>query len=191
MQEMRKLESHEEKEKREQRRGKVIGMVLLFLMVISTAGYAFLYNPNTGSGTPVNQTLSPNGEVQNIGNQWVLQREGQQFIFASSPDSVKNISVDMNKSLEDYYGNVLYIASKSPGIGSEIVSNLGRYASRPQEACYGPCNDSDLPEKDCSVNIIVYSESNENSVSQNESCVFIEGDIRAADAFLYRLFGVI
>ena len=188
MVEIRKLESSEDREKKEQKNSKMIGMVLLFLMVISTVGYAFLYNPNTSSSTgSVNGTGIVDGEVQNIGNQWVLQREGQQLVFASSPESTANISVDINSSLSDYYDGTLYISSNISGVESEIAYNLGRYAPRTQQACYGSCNDTNLPEKNCTANIIVYYESNENRVYQKDRCVFIEGDIRAADAFLYKL----
>ena len=69
----------------------------------------------------------------------------------------------------------------------EISLSLGRYTGRIQEACYGKC-DKDLPEKDCTQNLIVWKDSAENKVYSQGKCVFIEGDLRAVDAFLYKIF---
>jgi hypothetical protein len=67
--------------------------------------------------------------------------------------------------------------------------NLARYASRFQEACYGEC-EKDLPEKDCSEKLIVFRESEVKKVYEEGSCVIIEGDMVAVDAFLYRVLGI-
>jgi regulator of sigma D len=56
-----------------------------------------------------------------------------------------------------------------------------------QEACYGSC-ERNLPEKNCTENIIIFKDSKENSVTQQDKCVFIEGDLRTVDAYIYKLF---
>ena len=71
---------------------------------------------------------------------------------------------------------------------SGITNNLGRYASRIQEACYGEC-ERDFPEKDCSENLIVFKEMEERKIYQEEKCIFIEGDLLSVDAFLYKIMG--
>src|SRR3989344_1756426 len=71
---------------------------------------------------------------------------------------------------------------------NEIASTLGIYSQRIQLVCYGSC-EQDLPEKDCSEEIIVFKDSQENKVYQEENCIFIEGDIKAVDAFLYKILG--
>ena len=89
-----------------------------------------------------------------------------------------------------YRGNILYIDSESEQVTGEIWNSVGRFAQRVQEACLGQC-ERDLPEKSCEDHIIVYREKSENRVYQDDNCVFIEGDMKAVDAFLYSAFGEI
>ena len=55
---------------------------------------------------------------------------------------------------------------------TEIAYNLGKFASKVQNACYGQCNE-DLPEKTCTDNLIVISYSNTSKVYQQDNCIFI------------------
>ena len=93
----------------------------------------------------------------------------------------------INFDIEDYYRKVVYVASDNKGAMYEIGQNLGKYTERMQEACYGNCSEN-LPEKNCSDLLIVFDESIERKVYQEENCVFIEGDLKAVDAFLWRIF---
>jgi hypothetical protein len=90
--------------------------------------------------------------------------------------------------VEAYQGKTLYLAVENPGIEAELRSTIGVFSDRIQLACYGSC-ELDLPEKDCSANLIVWTDGVGGQVTQGEGCVFIEGDLRAVDAFLYRVFG--
>ena len=101
----------------------------------------------------------------------------------------KEIEVNITHNIGNYFSKVLYIDSESDAIWQEIASNLGRYAERVQLACYGEC-ERNLPEKDCSENIVVWRDSIESVVYQQENCVIIEGDLMAVDAFLYRVLGI-
>jgi len=65
---------------------------------------------------------------------------------------------------------------------------LNAYASRVQEACYGKC-DKNLPEKSCNDSLIVFRQNDSEKISQSDNCIFIEGNLRDADAFIYKLFG--
>ena len=149
--------------------------------MISTAGYAFL----SGSGYSQNGQDSVDG-VRYTGVNWIVTINGQEYQFANSPDSFANMSVGVASNLASYSGMPLYVVSDNNAINSEIYNILGRYASRVQSACYGPC-DKDLPEKDCTENMIIWSDSAENRIYQEEKCVFIEGDLRTVDAFLYKI----
>jgi len=100
--------------------------------------------------------------------------------------SIENIPVDISLTPESYLGGNIYIESDNQGILQELASTIGSF-SRLQEACYGKCEEN-LPEKTCDDNLIVWKESAENKVYQENNCVFIEGDISAADAFIYKLF---
>ena len=92
--------------------------------------------------------------------------------------------VDFN----NYAGSTVYVVSENQAVFFEISATMGRFL-RVQEACYGPCEE-DLPEKNCTDNLIIWQDSPENKVYQEENCVFIDGDMRTVDAFLYDLFGL-
>jgi hypothetical protein len=161
----------------------IVSLLLLALLVLSTLGYALISNPGGG------QDEKKTENVQNIGGLWIADFGEERLYFSNSPEEVRNISVEVDfYSLEDFFSRPLYVVSNKEGITQEIAQNIGRYTDRMQPACYGKC-DEDLPEKNCSDNLIVWKEADENKVYQNESCVFIEGDMKAVDAFLYRLFG--
>ncbi|MBU1988865.1 MAG: hypothetical protein KKD94_05290, partial [Nanoarchaeota archaeon] len=159
---------------------------MLLVLVIGTVGYGFLSNP----GGPNTNKGHNEGDVIYNGNRWVATLNGEDFYFINSPESIENISVDISFSLINYQGISLYLVSDSTAVNSEIATTFGRFASRIQEACYGPC-DKDLPEKNCTENLIIWQDSPENRVYQKENCIFIEGDMRAVDAFLYRILEMV
>jgi hypothetical protein len=175
---MRKILTPEEIHKKESRRNRIISMVLLLIMLGSTIGFAFLYKGE--------DSTKSNSKVVNYGNQWVAQIGDAQFVFSSSPDEMNSTSIILLSSVGQFSGKPLYIDSQNSAFYNEIYSTLGRYAQRVQGACYDSCENSTLPEKTCSDNLIVIKESQKNKVYQNQSCIFIEGDMRAVDSFLYR-----
>lgn len=179
---MRKIGSEHDKEKKRKRNNLILSIFLLLILVGGTAGYAFITNP---SSTPPAE--NPSG--QQSGGRWTVPVDNQPLSFTHSPEEVHDVPVDLSLSRSSYLGNSLYLTSSNPSINSEIASTLGIYASRVQPACYGAC-DEDLPEKNCADYLIVWKDSTENKVYQQQNCVFIEGDMRAVDAFLYRVLGI-
>jgi len=156
-------------------------------MLLSTAGFAFIYN---SSGTTTSYSNSTGG-VQDIGGRWVASINGQQLIFSESPSSTNVTQLSILSSLGQFSNKPLYIDSNgSDAVYYEIGSTLGLYSQRVQHGCYSNCNNSDYPQKTCDDNLIVYTLGDQNRVYQNRSCVFIEGDMRAVDSFLYNLFSL-
>lgn len=182
---MRRIETHAEIESRKKRRTRIFTFLILGILVLSSAGYAFFSNPDSGDSS----ASGKNGNVVESGGRWYMKFGEQTQSFTSSPEAVKNASVIMSSSLSSFAGKILYISSDNQGIYSEIAYNLNPYVERIQAACYQNCTE-DLPEKDCTENLIVFRQGNENKVYQSQNCVFIEGDMRAVDAFLYKIFGV-
>lgn len=183
--EIRKILTAEQIEQRNKKRTRILTILMLILLLGSTAGYSFF------SGTKDSSSTSEG--IQQVGNQWVLNSNGAQFAFSSSPDSAKEINItSLIYDLNSYSGRPLYISSNSPSATYEISTTLGRFASRVQEACYGNCS-LNLPEKDCTSDLlVVYNESDsQNEVYQENNCVFINGNITAVDAFLYKIMGLI
>ncbi len=185
---MRKIESGEEIERKRQKRAKYLTFFLLFILVASTAGYAFTSSSESSDNGESGETGIEG--AQNIGGKWIVNLGNQVLTFSSSPESVKNIPIQIDVYFDYYANKPLYIQSNSSLVTQEIASSLGRYALRVQNACYGECNNSEFPEKICSDNLIIYDIKNENRIYQQENCIFIEGDIRAVDAFLYRIFNI-
>ncbi len=182
---MRRIETQEEREKRQKRRMHTFSIIMLLIMVISTAGYAFITfqeNPDNAKKT------SGQAQAQNFDSRWILDYKEQQLALSSSKESVANISAEIFLDVNNYAGNPVYIDSgNSSVILYELASSLQNYALKVLPACYGQC-DLNLPEKNCSDFLIVYKKANENKVYQKENCIFIEGDVRGADAFLYKIF---
>jgi hypothetical protein len=186
---MRKLGSEKNAEEKRKRNTLILSIFMLVVLVGGTAGYAFITNPS--SGDPQNPGDGTGESLARlVGNRWVVTLNGVDFSFANSPESVTDIPLDTTVSITTYQGRSLYLASDNNAINTEIATTLGNYASRVQGACYGPCED-DLPEKDCSENLIIWIDSPQNRVYQEDSCVFIEGDLRAVDAFLYDVLGIV
>lgn len=181
---MRKILTPEEIEKRDKRRNGVISIILLGIMLLSTLGFAFVYNSDSST------TQVSGSQVQPIGGKWVASFGSSQLVFSTSPESINSTQNYVLVNLNQYYNRTLYVDSNSDEVYYEIGSTLGQYTQRTQHACYSGCDNSTYPVKTCDDNLIVYIPKNENKVYQNKSCVFIEGDISAADAFLYKIFGL-
>ncbi len=185
---MRSIETQAQKEERRKRNVRAVSFFLLAIMVLSTIGYAFiLFSENRPD---LNNPVSQNGDqVQTDSGQWIWNYGGQMLILQSSKEAVKNISVDLFLNINNYQSVPVYIdAQNSSAVYQELAYNLNPFTYKlPAEACYGPCS-LNLPEKNCSDYLIVYQRANENKVYQQDNCVFIEGDIRGVDAFLYQLF---
>ena len=92
---LRKIETVEEKAKREKRRNKILIGLMLLILLGSTAGYAFLNGDKQSNGQ-----AKING-VQNVGNQWAANFNGNTLYFTSSPDDAKNVSTG-DLSQEEY-----------------------------------------------------------------------------------------
>ena len=185
---MKRIETQEETEKKQRRNKIIVGFVMIFLMVFSTAGFA-LYGGNSGSNSDENGQTAQEADYN--GQYWVYNVAGQEYYFTNSKESVQNqnIPVDISAMQNNFIGSSVFIDSKNDIVTNELSINLGKIAGRIQKACYGKCNE-DLPEKDCTENLIVYKLSEEKKVYQQENCIFIDGDLNTVDAFLYKLLGI-
>ncbi len=179
---MKRIQTAEEVEKKQRVVKLVAGSVLIFLMVFSTAGFAL----NGIGGNSDSEEISE--EVYFDGNYWIYNLGNQQFYFNNKLEDTSEVSVDISSKLNDFSQKSMYIDSENVEAFSEISNNLGRYSSRVQEACYGEC-ERDIPEKDCSENLIIFEEGVERKVTQKDNCIFIEGDLLSVDAFLYEVLG--
>lgn len=173
---MRKVGTEQHMEEKRKRNALYISLFMLAVLVFGTVGYAFA--TYQGVGNNQNQDTQEGG----------IEFEGQTFFLLNTLEQVNEVSVEGNYNLNDYVGKNVYVDSENPSVLIDAIQFLSRYSSKIKEACYGSC-ERDLPEKNCSENIIIWKDSENNRVYKDESCVFIEGDSRAVDAFVYKLMG--
>ena len=185
---IRKIEPKEESERKRKRNTLVLSVIMISLLLFSTAGYSIISSVEDNS-----QTSKSNNLVENVGGSWIINYGGQTISLSNSPESGQNVNISFFGSLQNYNGKTLYVAAEDADF-YEIYNALSGYADRVQRACYGDCT-KNLPEKDCNETMIVVKsldgEANvgEGKIYEDNNCVFIEGGSVAVDAFLYRLFG--
>jgi hypothetical protein len=190
---MRKIRMKRDVEKTRKRNTVLIGIILIGLMILSTAGYSLIGNDDEESDSSTNEY---NGfKFIRQRGLWRTSFSGLSFGFQYLPEEVENVSVSGSYDLNLYSGAPLYFVNPDSAT-SEILNNLGGYILRWQEACLeGEDCEGDLPVKNCDENLIILGveplEENVTRVYQNESCVFISGDsVKGADAFLYKVLKI-
>lgn len=185
---MRKIQTAEIQARNAKMKKIIVGVVLIFLMVVSTAGYSLMQGDGEGDTSKIEEEGLVFYRQSGI---WMTSIDGETFGFQYLPSEIMNVSIEGDYDFESYKNQLLYYTSPSEGV-IEILNNVGRYVLRYQGACLNETEcEGDLPTKDCWSNVIVTEEGNETKVYSNESCVYLVGDsVKAADAFLYKLLKV-
>src|SRR3989344_808092 len=181
---IRRLQTKEELDRKKKRNNKILSLTMLSILLFSTIGYAFFINPDSSSSN--NQNQGQNSDPAQS-DKISFQYQGTQFVLISTLNQIKDVPIDITISPESYVNQPIYIDIKNEGVLRELVLNLGKISPTVQKACYGKCEEN-LPEKDCTSNLIVWNQSIDKRVYQKDKCIFIEVDITAADAFIYSLF---
>lgn len=172
---MRAIESFEVREKRSKRNRLIMGVLLIGLMVLSTAGYAFYGVTDKNTGVVNEQGIRYDGSY------WIFPASYSDLYLFNDPTNI--VKVNLNNKALNYGGSPLYIDSEDSYIKEHLALNLGTYFNGIYEACYSSC-ERDLPEKDCSEPIIIYRDSLENSIRQEQNCFFISGNTEEVDKFI-------
>jgi hypothetical protein len=193
---MKKILTREQEAKKTKRNQLLIGLILVGLMLLSTAGYAFTNNEgDTTSNSKVDYkgiTFVRNGDY------WDFSLNGQSYMTQYNPEEVKDINFFTNLSLSDYSNKPLYFATDSGQLEMELATNLKNSVLRLHSACISNDNcENNLPIKDCSVdNVIIIKEAinQTESIYQNEKCIFITAEYsnltRYEDAFLFKVLKI-
>jgi hypothetical protein len=194
---MRKIKSMSDIERIRRRNNIILGVVMIALLVGSTAGYSLM------SADSENENVAEERGFKFVrdGGMWRLNLdEGEFFSFQYLPSEVGEVDVNVSIEFGDYSGQPLYFVNPNEGAG-EVLNVLGKYLLRYQEACFDIGNEGndtneivcegDLPLKDCNSNLIIFEAGNETRVYEKGNCIFIEGDfVRGVDAFLYNILEV-
>lgn len=183
---MAKIRSLRDASESERRRKKWGGILIISLLLLSTLGFAIGLVGFGSQGTNEEdvQGFSHNGQY------WVYTAGSQKYYFLHHIDET-NKEIVFDKTLVDFANKRIFIDSEIAGGFDEINNNLARYSPKVSEACYEECQ-RDLPEKTCDGEdkLIVIREDENQNIEEVGSCVFINGDMKVVDAFLYKILGI-
>lgn len=189
---MRKIVSLEDTAKKKKRNQIIVGIFLAFIMILSVVGFALQGGiRNNPQGDVSGNEIEYNGfKFTNQNGLWVLNN----YVFKYAPQDTPDIGSGI-KLAANYQGKPAYVYSEDDGAEIEVTVNVGQLAQRVQRACpEGVVCDGDLPVKTCSDNFIIIKESNISSITQENNCVFIQGQKEQltplADQFLFKILGV-
>jgi len=187
---MRRIETRESAEKKDRRNKIAIGIILVALMLLSTAGYAFFSGDKTDS--EIIKVSIDGRDFYKQGDFWAFSLNNQNFYLTYLPNETGVIS--LSKSMRDYSGQPVYFTKNGLAEG-EISRNIGSFVSKVWFACMqGENCTENWPIKNCTSNLVIIKEQDigNNRFREEDNCVFIFSNdtIRAADAFIYKLIGV-
>jgi len=195
---MQKLMTRAEEAKKNQRNQLIIGIILVGLMIFSTAGYSLMDKSGT-SGSNSEVTYKGINFVKS-NEYWTFTSGGYEFITRYNPDELKDINVFNQLTLSNYKDKPLYFVTDSGQPEQEIARNLNqRFALRIQNACISEKNClQSLPVKNCSVdNVIIIKDISEGetpNIYQDGNCVYINApqinQTMYADALLFNILGI-
>jgi hypothetical protein len=197
---MRKIKSEEDLARSQRRNNIVLGVVMIGLLVLSSVGYSVMSADNDKAYAAEELGF----KFVRSGGFWVTEVNGEVFHFEYLPSEIADVEVNLSLGLDNYRNEVLYLVGSGDG-ASEILNNLNGYILRYQGACLGDAVDlnnqtyvvpvgecdGDFPVKACDNNLIVFEEGDGLRVYSDESCVYVVGDLRSTDAFLYKILGII
>ena len=186
---MRKIETREQREKRNSRNKLIIGLVLVVLMVFSSAAYAFFSRDDVTTAKKIEYNGIKFSLLED--GRWHGIIQNQEYMTIFNPKEAENVTGNVIPGVEKYSGKPLYFSYDSDREGTDEVSrNLGSLAERAQYVCIDECKE-DWPVKNCaSDNVIIIKDSNTTIIRQEEKCVYIlaprDDLVRASDAFIFK-----
>lgn len=185
---IKKLKSHEQIEKETKRNQIIIGVGMMILLTFSSLGYALLDRDKEDVKTQNYQGL----KFTYSSGFWTTIINQKTFYFSQMPTELKNISVNGSFSLANYENKKLYFINYNPAAQSILIAMNG-IVTNYQEACLDGmiCKNLDLPIKNCSDNVIIFSEGSETSVKRKDNCVYLTGNFyESGDVFVYKLLNL-
>jgi hypothetical protein len=189
---MKNIETREIIEKKERRNKRIISIAIGVIMLLSTAGYAIVSMEKTDTSGNVKTTYNGLNFLKE-NEVWKTNINGKEFSFNYLPQDTANLSIKIN--WQDYRGKPLYFTDSGEA-EAKIATNLQGIAERFQQVCLkekraDKC-EGNLPEKNCSSNIIVIKENETREIYQQGNCTFIISNdtLRDSDAFLYKILGI-
>lgn len=190
---MNKLVTKEEKGQKDRRNKIILGVILVGIMVVSTAGYAFFSNEKIAGQSKIVEYKGLKFSLLDNGF-WYVKINEYEFFTKYNPKDTENITSHISLNIKNYAGKPLYFSQDSDRqCSSEIARNTEKFSERLQFVCLENCTE-DYPIKNCSDNIIIIRKATETLIRQEDSCIYIltnEDDaLRACDAFIFKILGI-
>jgi len=208
---LERIKTKDERDRKRRQNQLLVGIVMIGLLVLSTAGFSLLSSDNSEDSNHdgSSRIVTENGySFTNYQGQWALNYGGTEIFFTYLPSEVADVLIEGEFEVSSYFGSTLYFVGDGGAAGNKVLQVIGSYASKHQSACLeGYSCEGDLPSKRCDANLIIFDtgtfigeesevygdiDFEETKVIKRDNCVFIGGDqLRSADAFLYKVLGVI
>lgn len=194
---LKKIQSAEEKQKKEQRLKLFMAIFVTVLLGASTAAYALM---ETGSSESKKYGDFTFVRADNGG--WQIKKTN--IITSYLPQDVENITLKGNPELDDFSGTVYFNALGSIEISAAnellrvLPSEKAVLSCSPENENETFC--ADLPLKSCDdassgMPVISFEQSNETSISYSNYCLTIKADnenaLKAMDRIIFGLYSVI
>jgi len=131
---MKRLVSKEERERLRKKNRVTVGVILVFLMVASTLGFAIQDNLGNSGSVENPEKVTYNGfEFSSTNGFWVFQN----FVFRYNPKEVPDVG-DVLKNIDEYRGKPVYIQSEDKVAGKTSLHTIRRQSCRSRVICE-PC----------------------------------------------------
>ncbi len=190
--------SKDDEARRKKRNAFIIGGIFIFIMLLSTLGYAFMSGGGSDIGTTSTTEVKVNGfEFKYTNGYWASNINGVNYIFRFNPKQTQNLEYEKGvlNPIGNFNNKPLYYSVEDDYAFIDIATNLNPAVERLQEACLDEKDCSEeMIAKTCSDNFIIIRKSETNSIRQDQNCVYIEGkesDLSMlADEYLFNILGV-
>lgn len=184
-----------EKDKKTRRKIFIVVLVLIFVMLFSTAGYSFM---NGDKGGDTNSNIVEHNGVKFYKNDqgyWQFSFNGNNYMTQYNPLELNGTKVSTSLSINGYKKVPLYIVGTQE---PELLRNIGQFSQRVSYACLSENCSGDFPIKNCSSDKIISVEEPEKNeqegIQVDENCVFIvanySNQAKYSDAFLFKIIGI-
>lgn len=181
---MRKISTKERAKKKQQRKQLIVGLVLVFIMLMSVVGYS-LQSGISEENSQVRKVNYNGVYFYEQNGYWIGEINGIQIVLANNPLELEE--VNWNLSPPDYSNEPLYIVSQNEEIVSRVYYNFEGIVERVQRACLEKCEE-DYPIKTCQDNVIIIEESENEEVKQQGNCIFVYATSKNIDDKTDKLF---
>ena len=195
--EVKRILTKKEQEKKTQRNQILIGIILIGLMVLSTAGYALTSGEKSGSRGNIEKIEYKGIIFIKNSDYWQFEKDGTAFTTRFNAQETEGLKILSYLKLNNYADKALYFVGDNNEAISELAGNLNDKALRIQKACLSEkdCKEN-FPVKSCDENIIIIKEpqNESDSIYRTNNCVFVVANnteqVKYSDALLFKILGI-